>query len=149
MNKADMIQGGLVLAGAVVLALLLSRRVAQVAGGDVILGDITAPEIKLPDGLFDWPNFNPAELVLPDFPDFGSLPGYSPASCGCSCEDKQISFDQTWLEEISAGITQAYRDDFAGLNYVVPQSIQNLIDTGGPAAYVITVGSAQQRVKNF
>lgn len=136
MTKGEMWKAAGIIGGVIiVIILLMSRGVGGRAGGDVILPDIKVPEIKVPENAFKFPDFDWSELVLPNVPAYGTVAGYSPASCTCGCEDRQIAFDNTWLDAVSEGITNAYRDLFSSFNYVLPQTVQTLIATGGVRAY--------------
>lgn len=135
MNKADMWRGAAIIGGVIVIALLLLPRVAGSKGGDVILPSFSIPDVIVPENNFSFPDFDWEELILPGSLKFGNQPGYSPASCACGCEDKTIAFDTTWLDAVSAGITEGYREMFSRYNFMVPQTVQTLIATGGVRAY--------------
>ncbi len=135
MNKADMWRVGALVGGVAIVALLLfSRAGGAGAGAGIRTGDIVIPPYpELPP--FTFPTFDWAELQLPNFPGFGQQPGYSPAQCGCGCNERQVLFEDTWLDAVSEGITNAFRDEFSRFNYVLPQTVQTLIATGGVRAY--------------
>lgn len=138
MNKADMWRGGAIIAGVVVIALLILPRLGGGGAGSQVrqLSPLVLPKLNLPESDFSFPDFNWAELTLPNVPTFGALAGYSPASCTCGCEDKQVEFDSTWLDAISEGVTNAYRDLFSSFNVTLPTNVQTLLATGGVRANI-------------
>lgn len=135
MTKADMWRAGAIIGGVVILALLILPRVGAGAGaGEIKLGDIVIPPPEKLEPL-TFPNFDWAEFVAPSFEGFGQQPGYSASNCGCGCNERQVLFDDTWLDAVSEGITGAYRDLFSSFNYILPTTVQQLIATGGVRAY--------------
>jgi len=134
MTNANKWKIGGAIAAVVVIVLLLLRKGATAGASEIKLGDVILPPVEKP-GPFTFPNFDWASLALPDYPALGNLPGYSPASCGCGCDERQVAFDDAWLDAISEGITNAFRDEFSSFNYILPQTVQTLIATGGVRAY--------------